>query len=142
MAVSVGTMELKLSMAIMQVTTSLAFMQWGGTFSHWFVSGSFCSNYAVRSFCSTYADDTFCSRVTIVIVIRQMEVSVKNYAGGINKKNKSVVLINQDCCLTEWLKGRAISVTTMSRGWAFCKSREYERNRKFTSRWGELGFSK
>ena len=94
MAVSVGTMQLTLSIAIMQVT-SVAIMQVlrfyynyaGGTFCYSYVGGSFCCNYpgdcfgcnfAVRSFCSTYAGDSLCGKFVgdNFIVIMQVGVSV------------------------------------------------------------------
>ena len=55
MAVSIGTMQLTLSITIMQVPTSVAIMQVlrfccnyaGGTSGYNYAGGSFCCNYAV-----------------------------------------------------------------------------------------------
>ena len=79
MAVSVGTMQLTLSIPIMQGPTSVTIIQVlrfycnyiGGTFCYTYVCRSFCCsdegdcfccNYAVRSFCNTYAGERFCSK--------------------------------------------------------------------------------
>ena len=70
--VSVGTMQLTLSIAIIQVTTSccihagfeliFCYRYVGGSFCCNYAGDCFCYNYAARSFCITYAGDSFCSK--------------------------------------------------------------------------------
>ena len=90
MAVSVGTMQLTLSLAIMQVPTS-AIMQVLMFYSN-YVGGTFCDTYVGGSFCCSYEGDCFCCNyatisaanmwVTIFIDIMQVGVCC-NHAGGI-----------------------------------------------------------
>ena len=68
MAVSVGTVQLKLSIAIMLVPTSVAIMRFlrfccnyvGGTLYYIYIGGSFCCNFM---------------QVTVSVAIMQLEVS-------------------------------------------------------------------
>ena len=83
-AVSVGTIQLTLSIAIMQVL-SFYCNYVGGIFCYTYVDGSFCCsyesdcfccNYAVRSFCNTYAGESFCSKYVGDNLIEIMLVGV------------------------------------------------------------------